>query len=119
MEKVRFGIVGCGNMGTGHSKTFREGGVENGVLTAVCDINPKKLKRVRFILKNTTKIFLSAMDWGIWRKKGMKVNVLQNIEIAAITVNPWAPSGYTFDREALMAAMKEAIPALPIIDVRV
>ena len=43
MEKVRFGIVGCGNMGTGHSKHFREGTVKNGVLTAVCDINPKKL----------------------------------------------------------------------------
>ena len=43
MEKVRFGIVGCGNMGTGHSKHFREGNIENGVLTAVCDINPKKL----------------------------------------------------------------------------
>ena len=43
MDKVRFGIVGCGNMGTGHSKNFREGNVENGVLTAVCDINKKKL----------------------------------------------------------------------------
>ena len=42
MEKVRFGIVGCGNMGTGHSRHFREGTVKNGVLTAVCDINPKK-----------------------------------------------------------------------------
>jgi len=87
--------------------------------SVISDINPKKLKRVRFILKNPTKIFLNVMDWGLWRKKGMKVNVLQNIEIAAITVNPWAPSGYTFDREALMAAMQEAIPDLPIIDVRV
>ena len=43
MEKVRFGIVGCGNMGTGHAKNFREGKIENGVLTAVCDTNPKKL----------------------------------------------------------------------------
>ena len=43
MEKVRFGIVGCGNMGTGHAKNFREGKIDNGVLSAVCDINPKKL----------------------------------------------------------------------------
>ena len=40
-------------------------------------------------------------------------------EVAAITVNPWAPSGYTFDREALVETMKEAIPGMPIIDVRV
>lgn len=87
--------------------------------SVIADINLKKLKRVKFVLKNPTKIFLSAMDWGLWRKKGFRVNVLQNIEIAAITVNPWAPSGYTFDSEALVAAMKEALPELPIIDVRV
>lgn len=87
--------------------------------SVIADINLKKLKRVRFILKNPTKIFLSSMDWGLWRKKGLRINVLQNIEIAAITVNPWAPSGYTFDSAALIAAMKEAIPDMPVIDVRV
>ena len=87
--------------------------------SVIADINLKKLKRVKFILKNPTKIFLSAMDWGLWRKKGFRANVLKNIEIAAITVNPWAPSGYTFDSDALVAAMQEALPELPIIDVRV
>lgn len=87
--------------------------------SVIADINLKKLKKVKFILKNPTKIFLSAMDWGLWRKKGFRVNVLKNIEIAAITVNPWAPSGYTFDSDALVAAMQEALPELPVIDVRV
>ena len=87
--------------------------------SVIADINPKKLKRVRFILKNPTKIFFSAMDWGLWRKKGFRVNVLKNIEIAAITVNPWAPGGYTFDSDALRNAMQEAVPELPVIDVRV
>ena len=44
MEKVRFGIVGCGNMGTGHANNFKNGKIINGVLTAVCDINPKKAR---------------------------------------------------------------------------
>lgn len=44
MDKVRFGIVGCGNMGSGHAKNICNCKIENGVLTAVCDINPKKLK---------------------------------------------------------------------------
>lgn len=87
--------------------------------SVIADINLKKLKKITFILKNPTKIFLSAMDWGLWRKKGLRINVLKNIEIAAVTVNPWAPAGYTFDREALIAAMQEAIPDMPVIDVRV
>ena len=33
MEKVRFGIIGVGNMGSSHAKNFLAGMVENGVLT--------------------------------------------------------------------------------------
>ncbi len=44
MEKVRFGIVGCGNMGTGHAKNFLAGKIVNGEVSAVCDINPAKFE---------------------------------------------------------------------------
>ena len=45
MEKVRFGIIGMGNMGSGHAKSFLEGKVENAVLTAICDINEAKFEK--------------------------------------------------------------------------
>lgn len=91
-----------------------------GALTnsVICDISPKKLKKVQFILKDPTKIFINVIDWGILRKKGFKVNVLKNIKVAAITVNPWAPLGYTFESEALVAAIKAILPDMPVIDVR-
>lgn len=86
--------------------------------SVVCDISPKKLKQVRFILKDPTKIFINVMDWGRLRKRGFKVSVLKNIEVAAITVNPWAPGGYSFESEALLGALKEAMPDMTVIDVR-
>ncbi len=91
-----------------------------GALTnsVVADISPKKMKQVEFILKDPTKIFIGTMDWGQLRKRGFRVKVMKNIKVAAITVNPWAPGGYTFDSEALIEAFKEALPGLPIIDVR-
>ena len=46
MDKVRFGIIGVGNMGSSHMKKFLGGKVDNGVLTAICDINPKKIEAV-------------------------------------------------------------------------
>ena len=46
MEKVRFGIIGVGNMGSAHAKTFLKGNVENGVLTAVCDLKQEKLDSI-------------------------------------------------------------------------
>ena len=62
MEKVRFGIVGCGNMGTGHSKNLREGKITNGVLTAVCDTNPKKFTGFKERFGDTIKYFDSAEE---------------------------------------------------------
>ena len=62
MEKVRFGIVGCGNMGTGHSKNLREEKIENGVLTAVCDINVKKFAAFRERFGDKIKYYDNAED---------------------------------------------------------
>lgn len=86
--------------------------------SVISDINLRKLKQVHFVLKDPTKIFVNPLDWGIFRKKGFTVSVLKNIEIAAITVNPWAPAGYTFDNRVLLEEMQKAIPDIPIIDVR-
>lgn len=46
MEKVRFGIIGVGNMGSSHAKTFLSGKVENGVLTAICDLKSAKTDKI-------------------------------------------------------------------------
>jgi len=86
--------------------------------SVVADITNKHLKQVEFILKDPTKIFVNIMDWGQLRKRGFKVKVLKNIEIAAITVNPWSPQGYTFDSDVLIEEMRKLIPDMPIIDVR-
>ena len=48
MEKIRFGIIGVGNQGSHYAtKLFAEGEIENGVLTAICDTNPKKLESLK------------------------------------------------------------------------
>ena len=86
--------------------------------SVISDISLKNLKQVQFVLKDPTKIFVNAMDWGIFRKKGFRASVLKNIEIAAITVNPWAPAGYTFDNRFLLEEMQKAIHDIPVIDVR-
>ncbi len=62
MEKVRFGIVGCGNMGTGHANNFKNGKIINGVLTAVCDINPKKLDHMREMFGDSIKYYNTATE---------------------------------------------------------
>lgn len=91
-----------------------------GALTnsVISDIHPAKLKQVTFILKDPTKIFIDSMHWQQLRKKGLTVKVLENITVAALTVNPHAPSGYSFEHEALLTAMRNTIVGIPVIDVK-
>ena len=42
MEKVRFGVIGIGNMGTSHSGWLVGNRIEGAELTAVCDIDEKR-----------------------------------------------------------------------------
>jgi len=86
--------------------------------SVIADIRIDKLKQVKFILKDPTRIFINVMDWRQLVRKGFTVNVLKNIEIAAVTVNPYSPSGYSFEHGVLRDTMQEALPDIPVIDVR-
>ena len=53
MKKIRFGIIGLGNQGSSYMfNIFDAGLVENGVVTAVCDINPVKIENIKNGTKN-------------------------------------------------------------------
>ncbi|MBP3816057.1 MAG: hypothetical protein J6H21_04235 [Firmicutes bacterium] len=82
------------------------------------DIDPAKFKNVEFILKDPTRIFMDSILWMQMKKRGLKVKVLKNINVCAVTVNPFAPEGYSFDSEVLRDKMQEALPHIPVIDVR-
>ncbi|MDR0948210.1 MAG: Gfo/Idh/MocA family oxidoreductase [Lachnospiraceae bacterium] len=49
MSKLRLGIIGIGNMGSGHCKSIIEGKCPEIELSAVCDINPVRLDWVKEI----------------------------------------------------------------------
>lgn len=91
-----------------------------GALTnsVIADIHPKKFKKVKFVLKDPTKIFIDSIKWGQLKKQGFCVEVLKNIKVAAITVNPYAPLGYSFEHKALIEAMKAAVGDIPVVDVK-
>lgn len=47
MDKVRFGMIGAGNIGQMHMKNFMEGKITDGILTAVADLVPEKLEKTK------------------------------------------------------------------------
>ena len=49
MEKVKFGIIGAGNMGTGHFRSFMSNLIKNGECVAIADLLPEKLEEKKKI----------------------------------------------------------------------
>ena len=60
MKKVKFGIIGMGNMGTGHLGFFIEGKINNGVVTAVADISEKKREAIKDKLPENCVVYSSG-----------------------------------------------------------
>ena len=49
MEKLRMGVVGFGNMGTGHANNLKSGKVKNMELAAICDKSEARRKAAKEI----------------------------------------------------------------------
>lgn len=63
MEKVRYGVIGLGNMGTNHINSFsEEGKVPGALLTAVCDIKQDRLDAARAICGEKVAYFTDYHD---------------------------------------------------------
>ena len=63
MDVVKFGIIGIGNMGTGHTNSIST--LSNAKLTAVCDINPKAFDRMKPEIRKDVKCFTDAENYSV------------------------------------------------------
>ena len=57
MGKVRVGVIGYGNMGTGHAGYLAKGETQNAVLAAVCDNTPARLEKAKADLGGEVQYF--------------------------------------------------------------
>ncbi len=67
-EKIKLGIIGVGNMGRGHSTNIFDGKCPSVQLSAVADIDPKKLEWVKEKFGDTVSLFddaLKMLDSGL------------------------------------------------------
>lgn len=57
MKKVRLGIIGIGNMGSGHADSILQGNQPEIELVAVADLNPKRREWAKKVLPEGAKVF--------------------------------------------------------------
>jgi hypothetical protein len=86
--------------------------------SVIADIHPAKLRQLIFVVKDPTKVFIGAKSWKQLKKRGFRLYVLEGIKIAGISVNPYSPSGYSFEHKDLIKAIKEGLEDIPVFDVK-
>lgn len=77
----------------------------------------KFLRGIKIIIEDGTKIFTDVNVWNELRRKGLKVETLNAVNVIAVTLNPVSPAGYFFDSAVFKTEMKKYLPGVKIVDV--
>lgn len=79
-------------------------------------ITTNKYKNVEIVISDGTKVFISPKDWIRYTRSGIKVKVLNPINLVAVTLNPYAPQGYYFDPEEFLRRTRHYVKDVPVFD---
>jgi hypothetical protein len=72
---------------------------------------------VIFVVKDATKIFISERELNYFLKIGIQLRVLDEINLLALTINPYSPYGYNFNPKEFMKTMESYFEDIPIFNV--
>ncbi len=78
----------------------------------------ESLEPLQLVVADATKVFLTDHSCEWYRRQGLVIEALAGIDLRALTVNPVAPHSHSFDSLRLRALLEEAIPDVPVLDVR-
>lgn len=76
----------------------------------------RRYKDIEIIIKDGTKIFIPPRDWLSFKRIGIKIKVLDKINLIGITINPYAPQGYYFEPRDFLRKMRTYIEQVPVMD---
>ncbi|MGH2865468.1 MAG: hypothetical protein ACRDJX_09510 [Solirubrobacteraceae bacterium] len=77
----------------------------------------RRRRELVVVVLDPTKVFLWKRGPEWYRRQGIHLQTLKQIQLEALTVNPIAPRSHRFDSAELRALLRESIPELAIFDV--
>ncbi len=77
----------------------------------------RRKRELTLVVADATRVFLFKRGPEWYRRQGIRFQVLNPIQLRAITVNPVAPQSHSFDSVQLRAMLAQAIADVPIFDV--
>lgn len=90
---------------------FIPGSLTNSFLEKLIGLN------INIVVMDGTKVFVSDKDYKAFKNKGNKINVLDKINLIAVTQNPTSPFGYYFEPKTMMSELKKSLVDIDVFDV--
>ena len=75
------------------------------------------LKGKTFVVRDSSKLLISADTYEKILIRGAKIQVLESVNLVALTINPFSAYGYNLDKDELMQRM-QALVDVPVINVQ-
>ena len=77
------------------------------------------MKSIKIVLADATKLFLSPEVLNKFKALDCEFTVINKINLIALTINPYSPEGYYFDKSIYFEALKSKIncPIINVMDV--
>lgn len=94
---------------------FINGALSDGILKPIL-LSNVPMKNRTIIVADSSKILLTAPVYEKIGIKGAKLCVLDQIHLAAVTINPFSAYGYDFDKDEFMEMMRAKVD-IPVINV--
>jgi hypothetical protein len=94
---------------------FVRGLVTSKLLKDICQ--SEFIKNIKLVIEDGTKIFVEVNVWNDLKRKGLKVQSLNTIDVIAVTLNPVSPAGYFFDSAEFKLKISHYLSNIKIIDV--
>lgn len=98
------------------AKTVFFGGALTDHLMKPLTLSAAALQGVRFVVRDASKILLKPDTFEKLLRRGVQLQVLSSVNLAAVTVNPFSAYGFHMDAHALTEQLQERID-LPVINV--
>jgi len=71
---------------------------------------------INIIVSDGTKVFLSPEVYRRFTSRGGRIKVISNINLLAVTVNPFSPMGYSYDPLEFLNKLRTALAPIPVFD---
>ena len=80
-------------------------------------MSSERLEGLAFVVRDSSKLLLKRDSYERLERRGVRLQVLDTVNLVAVAVNPFSAYGFHFARDELTARMK-AHTGLPVVDVQ-